>query len=239
MRKSLSGGTVAQQPEQVPARRSKIVPPEQADARLATMGLSVDKIHRAVIAGDDARGRVSSPYYPRNFAGITMWAETLAGLRRQLLKLRRGWRIGSTGNYETAYSSERQLAFAVVSGDSYTGIDGARDPKLTRRRGPKTKERVRRNAVFGQLALDLELPRALDGLPADEACSTWFLVLHPEDDMVRVELSLPVQVGDDGLVGDWIERILIPPVPVTGAVAPIERNEDDDDGEDPMVTRPA
>ncbi|WP_354641309.1 hypothetical protein [Kitasatospora camelliae] len=227
-----------QQPEQSPARRSKVVPPEQADARLAQWGLSVEQIHQSVIAGDDARSRVSSRYYPRNYAGITMWAETLAGLRRQLLKIRRGWRIGSTSNYETVYSIEREVAFAVVSGDTYTGIDGRRDPKLTRKRGPKTKERVRRNAVIGQLAFDLEIPGAREELPADEACSTWFLVIHPDEDKVRVELSLPVRVGDDGLVGEWIERILLPPVPVTGAVAPIEPDEDDDDG-DPMVTRPA
>jgi hypothetical protein len=239
MGKLAVGGIVFQQPEQVPARRSKIVSPEQADARLGEMGLSVKIVHESITAGDDARRRVTNKYYPRNFPGMTMWAETIAMLRRQLLKLRQGWRIGKTGNYETVYSTGQRIAFAVVAGNGYTGIDGKRDPKLTRKRGPKTQERVQRNAEFVQLELAIPgLPEPKKELPADEDCSTWFLLVYADDDEVRMEVSLPLDLGADGLGGDWVERILLPPLPISGAVAPIEPDEDDDD-EGPMVTRPA
>ncbi|GEJ99332.1 hypothetical protein [Streptomyces sp. 1-11] len=224
--------------EQTPARPSKIVRPEDADARLAEMGLSVAKIRNSVTTGDDARSRVSLRYYPRNFPGVTMWAETLAALRRELLKVRQGWRIGQTGNYETVYSAERRLAFAVVAGDRFTGLDGARPPRLTRKRGPKTKERVDRNAEYQQLAFEIDLPVLANELPPDEACSTWFLVVYADDDHIRMEVSLPVDVKD-GFVGEWVERILIDPIPTSGAVAPIEPGEDDDDDGEPMVTRTA
>jgi hypothetical protein len=202
------------------------------------MGLSVAKIHNSVTTGDDARGRVSLRYYPRNFPGITMWAETLAALRRELLKARQGWRIGQTGNYETVYSEDRRLAFAVVAGDRFTGIDGDRPPRLTRKRGPKTKERVDRNAKYQQLAFEIDLPVLASELPPDEACTTWFLVIHADDDHIRMEVSLPVD-AKDGIVGEWVERILIDAVPTSGAVAPIEPGEDDDDDGEPMVTRTA
>ncbi|MET9107021.1 hypothetical protein [Streptomyces zhihengii] len=223
---------------QPPARRSKIVPPERAAERLAELGLSIDKIHKSVTAGDDARSRVTVRFYPRNYPGISMWAETLATLRRELIKSRQGWEIGQTGNYETVYSAVRQLAFAVVAGDRYTGIAGKRDPRLTRKRGPKTKERIDRNSkIFEQIALEFDLPELANPLPPDEACSTWFLVIHADDDHIRMEVSLPVEVREDGLVGEWVERILIDPVPTSGAVAPIEPGEDDDDDGEPMVSR--
>jgi hypothetical protein len=75
-------------------------------------------------------------------------------------------------------------------------------------------------------------------LPPDEACTTWFLVIHADDDHIRMEVSLPVD-AKDGIVGEWVERILIDAVPTSGAVAPIEPGEDDDDDGEPMVTRTA
>ncbi|WP_147255381.1 hypothetical protein [Streptomyces sp. PT12] len=234
------GDDVIQRREYSHSDRSKIVLPRDADARLSEMGLSVEMVRRSVTRGDDARRRVSVKFYPRNFPGVTMWAETLASLRRELLKVRQGWRIGQTGNYETVYSGQRELAFAVVAGDKYTGINGERDPRLTRKRGPKTKERVERNAAYVQLALELDLPVLAEEIPADEACSTWFLVVFADEDHIRLEVSLPVEVRKDGLVGEWVERILIDPVPSSGAVAPIEPDEDDDDEDgESLVSRTA
>ncbi|MFD7122033.1 hypothetical protein ACFWAA_34090 [Streptomyces sp. NPDC059922] len=230
---------MSQHHEHSPVHRSKIVRSHEADVRLSEMGLSVANVRTSVTTGDDARRRVSVKFYPRNFPGVTMWAETLASLRRELLKTRQGWRIGQTGNYETVYSAQRNLAFAVVAGDKYTGIEGSRDPRLTRRRGPKTKERIERNAAYEQLALKLDLPLLAEEIPADEACSTWFLVVYADEDYIRMEVSLPVDIRKDGLVGEWVERIIVDPVPSSGAVAPIEPDEDSDDDGEPLVTRTA
>lgn len=211
---------------------------EAGAARLAELGLSVEAVHASIRAGNVARSEASGAYFPRNFPGIAMWAGTLAQLRREQVKLQQRWEIGQTGNYETVYSADRKIAFAVVAGDTFTGAVGIRDPKLTRRRGPKTKQRVDRNRRIGlQLELDLELRVATDQLAPDEDCRTWFVVLHAAEDEVRVEVSLPYGIEEDGLVGKWAERILLPAVPVSGAVAPIDDEEYGDDDEGDLVSR--
>jgi hypothetical protein len=201
------------------------------------MGISVAGLSASIITGDTARRRVSGRHYPRNYPGIAMWAETLAELRRQLIKIRIGWKIGYTGNYETVYSEDFGIAIAVVGGDKYTGRLGSRHPKLTRRRGPMTTRRVNRNRILGQMELGLDIP-TIEGIAPDEACRTWFLVIHPGEESVWVELSLPQFIGDDGLVEEWVERILVPAIPVSGAVAPISDIDDEDEDGNDLVTRP-
>lgn len=237
LRKSDLGGSMSAQPERHDVGGRRVVGAEGAPERLAELGLTKDGIHASITVGDSARQRVTGRHYPRNYAGFAMWAETLAELRRQLIKVRQGWRIGYSGNYETVFSQERNFAIAVVGGDKFTGIQGTRDPRLTRKRGKRTTERLDRNRVLGQLELGLELPDNSDELAPDEACETWFLVVHPLEDEVRIELSLPKKVGDDGLVGEWTERILIDPIAVSGAVAPIESFDDGDDDGGDLVTR--
>jgi hypothetical protein len=211
--------------------------PIGAPARLAELGLTVDAVQASIRAGDAERSKASGVFYPRNYPGIAMWAGTLAQLRREQVKLQQNWRIGQTGNYETVYSAERNLAFAVVGGDKYTGVNGNRHPKLTRRRGPMTKRRIDRNRRIEQLAFDLDLAFGQPGQSPDEDCQTWFVVVCATDDGVRVEVSLPRAVGEDGLVSEWVERVLLPPVRLAGAVAPIDDEDggDDDDGE--LVSR--
>lgn len=199
----------------------------EVEKRLSDFGMTVEKITNSIEAGDTARRRVAIPVYPATYAGVTMWAETLAELRKQLLEARQGYAIGRTGNYETVYSTERRVAFAVNTGDANTGIDGRHEPRLTRPKGAKTAERVRRNARNVQLTL-IDMPQP--ELPADEACETWFLLLRPTADEIRLELSCPRRIGLDGIVDGWHERILLPPVPIAGAVEPIEPDDGGDDG---------
>jgi hypothetical protein len=215
-------------PEPQPQGR-KILFHEEAEDRMGDFGLTVEMITRSIEVGDTARRKVMQPVYPATYAGVTMWAETLAELRRQLLKRQDGYDIGRTGNYETVYCAERSVAFAVHGGDSFTGTNGRRDPRLTRPKGTKTTERVARNARETQLVL-IELPTG--DLPPDEACETWFLLVRPMRSEIRLELSCPKSIDGDGIVSGWHERILLPPVPISGAVDPIEPDDGGDDGSD-------
>ena len=44
------------------------------------------------------------------------------------------------------------------------------------------------------------------------AVTTWFLLYYrSQDDLLRAELSVPVQINDRGVIGGWRERILLPP----------------------------
>src|SRR5258708_28505611 len=107
--------------------RRLISEPTEVEKRLKDFGMTVEMITRSIETGDTARRRVIFPVYPATYAGVTMWAETLAELRRQLLRGRGGYQIGRTGNYETVYCAERHIAFAVNAGDSNTGIQARRE----------------------------------------------------------------------------------------------------------------
>jgi len=218
--------------------RARITAPDDAAEHLKEFGLNVEMLHRSIEVGDNKRGQVSQEVYPLTYRGFVMWAETLAELRRQLLKLSDGYDIGRTSNYETIFCKKRNVALAVVAGDSMVGIKGTRDPRLTRKKGIKTTERVNRNArfIFQQGEL-FPLPRTVK-IPDDEACLTWFLMVRPTTKEVRLELSWPLLIDQDGFVGGWQKRILVPPVPISGAVAPVNPGDDYvDDGNDNIVSR--
>ncbi len=229
-------------PAPLRSRPQRIVPPEKADARLKDFGMSVAVIRQSIETGDTARRRVMFPHFPAIFAGITMWAETLAAWRLAMLKRQLNYEIGKTRGYETIYCVGLGVAFAVVAGDSYTGYAGRRDPRLTREKGTVTIERVARNRtaspnVMVQGAL---IPLPTKELPPDEACETWFLIVHPRASEIRIELSRPILM-DGGIVNGYSERILLAPVPIAGAVAPIapddDGGDDSDDGER-LASRP-
>jgi hypothetical protein len=237
--KSSVGGTVY--PSEAP-HPSRVVKATEAPSRLRELGLTIQMLQRSIEVGDNKRRLVSLPVYPATYPGVTMWAETLAELRRQLLKIRDGWEIGTTSNYATVYSTRRTLAIAVVAGDSAVGRDNIRDPRLTRKKGIKTTQRIERNArqfyIQGELFTIAEVVRTL---PPDEACKTWFLMIHPTQSEVRIELSCPLSIDEEGIVSGWQERILLPSVPIAGAIAPISPDDDDDDdggiGDGSMVSR--
>ena len=113
------------QPQPAPPQR-RVILPEDGEERLRVFGMTLEMIDRSISVGDSARRRVMLPIYPATFPGTTMWAETLAEWRRQLRKRSKEYDIGRSRGYETVYSAERQVAFTVVAGDSFTGIDGAR-----------------------------------------------------------------------------------------------------------------
>ena len=217
--------------------RRRIVPPEGAAARLMDFGMTVEIISNSIEAGDSARRRVTQPRFPRTFPGVTMWAETLSEWRRQMLKRRNGYEIGRSHGYETLYSVERGVAFTVVAGDAYTGIDGLRDPKLKRPKGVITTQRValnrQKSTLWGvQLAL---IPPPVKKLPPDEACDTWLLVVHPTESEIRMELSKPITIDKEKIVSGYDERILFAALPISGAVDMIEPDDLDDDGGDDLV----
>ena len=223
--------------ESATPRPSRVTDADRAPVRLRNLGLTTEMLQRSIEVGDSKRRLVSQPIYPATYRGVVMWAETLAELRRQLLKIRDGWEIGATENYATVYSVERNIAIAVVAGDAAVGRR-VREPRLTRKKGKKTTQRVERNARLLYVQEELFSKAELQ-LPPDETCTTWFLLVHPTMKEVRIELSCPLSIDSDGYVSGWQERILLPPAEISGAVAPVspDDDDDDDDGDDELVGR--
>ena len=197
---------------------------QPAEQRLRELGLSVPLLHGAVEDGDEGR-RQCTPYHPRQAEGQRMWSDTTAGLRRRCLSLNAGFAIDRTDNFETTVHKDKGLAIAVMGGDEFTGYRGGRDPRVRRKRGPVTHKRVTANHL-GMEPLFSYGPR---GDAAGELTSwrTWILLVRATDDLLYLELSQPIGFSDSGLVSDWIERILLPPLSISGEVTPI-----DDDGGD-------
>jgi hypothetical protein len=211
--------------EQPSVARRSVLDGVEAAARLAEFGLRVEHFARAQVRGDELRARCL-PVHPRTYPGQVMWAETTAALRTELLALDRGWQVGSASNYETVFNPGLGMAISVLGGDAFTGVRGHQAPKAAHRRGPVTSGRISRN-FQDQYVLPLE---GID-LPAatDDDCLTWFFLINARAETLYSELSLASDVGVDRRIGRWAERILLPGLPMPGAVTPIQPGDDDDE----------
>ena len=64
-----------------------------------------------------------------------------------------------------------------------------------------------------QLALDLATGQTLEPDPVTGVRRvTWWLLICTRHDEVRLELSLPRAIGEDGRIGSWAERIILEPL---------------------------
>ncbi len=137
----------------------------------------------------------------------------------------REWKLDRTNNLETVVNTRLRVAIAVMGGDEFTGHRGAKLPRVRRKRGPATHARVRQNRDW--------MPRLFE-MPGDgdedldlSSLPVWLLLVRATDEELYVELSLPTEVNASGYVTGWGERILLPKIPTTGGVTPIEEGDDD------------
>lgn len=171
------------------------------DLRLAKMaGLSTGILRDAIIAGERARVGCGTNM-PPCFPGSAAWAHTVCALRDQLLPL--GWAKNDEGNYPTVIAPDGSFAIGVNTGNEFTG-NPFRVPKTKFPKGPATLQKVVNNGdvdLFGQPVLvTVSEPVQL----------TWLLLLARIGDAVRCELSRPSDMGEDGRVDTWMERIILP-----------------------------
>lgn len=219
----MSGRTVFVQPLPQPGRK-RVWLPHEAPTRLAEYGLEAQHFHDALINGDrksklvgggasrrkrrkntDGSALVGTGVYPLNYAGIVMWAESLAALRSILLRVQGAdWEIGRSGNYETVYSLRRGIGIAIHTGDRWAGVDAYHEPRLKRGRGRMAVERAAQNDLYQQLAL---FPTDVDDFDRarDEAVKTYFLLPNALEHEIALELSLPTAFGPNGQVEEWSE----------------------------------
>lgn len=175
-------------------------------SRLDELGLTENSLREAVNQAHLHRVRLT-PHHPRIFAGLVMWGQCVASLRDQLRPL--GWYRPEVGNYELTTNDERGLAIAVASGDEATGNPEAHPSN----RSPKGRNTVEAVEVNRQLDMFAELiPESKDEADDHE---TWVL-LHYTDSFrkeIRLELSRPSDIGSDGKIREWSERIILVAIP--------------------------
>lgn len=149
-----------------------------------------------------------TPNDPPSLAGILGWGKTTRFLRDQLLP--RAWVRNNARNYATVVSPDGSVSIAVAAGDVFTGIRDE-SPSTRTEKGPATRDAVSRN----QLSF-VDLEPTFRGLVEMPGIQTW-LLLHYVDDQaqeIRLELSLPASMSDEGFVSTWRERIVLTPIPL-------------------------
>lgn len=174
-------------------------------ARLTELGITEDLLIQAVQRGLTAWASCT-PNHPQLFGGISQWAETVCALRETLLPL--GWYRSDEGNLPLTINRAGNLAITVATGDESTG-QPEESPCTKSSKGPRTASAIavnrRQLTLFGDIRL---LPEDLEQV---NGRMTWLLLVHR--DMLarelRCELSRPIEIGLDGRVDGWVERIIL------------------------------
>ena len=179
------------------------VDPIEVNARLSQLGLTVQILRDAVLAGEVARNGCTKND-PPILRGILPWGRTLRALREILIP--DGWRRDDKDNFSTVIDSGGMVALTTSLGDDATG-----NPRLT----PKTK-----HPKGGGTENVIDLNRQLElfqqaEIPAPRSLNlraTWFLLIYRTSDEIQVELSLPAALGSDDRVEEWTERVILEPI---------------------------
>ena len=208
--------------------QAKIVSePADVDARLSSLGLSQDVLRGALLQAWRFASECTK-HDPPNLGGILVWGKAIRYLRDDLVA--RGWKAENRRNYATVMSLERRIALAVSAGDAFTGLDGP--PPCTRcAKGRATREALNVNQLtFADFAGYMPVPRreATD----HSHRQTWVLLHYVDEqqDEMRFELSLPMDMDDQHHVTQGDERILLGSIP--GLPDALRHwGDNDDDGE--------
>lgn len=147
---------------------------------------------------------------PPNVPGFIAWGKIVRALRDRLVP--NNWSPNDVKNYSTVVSPTGTDAIAVAAGNPGTGK--ASEQVATRSsKGPMTRQKIGENQLrlFETVASQFPSPEPLP----DVGVRTWLLLHYVDEEAeeIRVELSLPVSIDEDGHVTDWRERIILDPIP--------------------------
>jgi hypothetical protein len=177
--------------------------------RLEQLGVTQDALRESIYQAHLQRTRLT-PNHPRIFPGLEMWGWSVASLREQLRPL--GWFRIDVANFPLTVNETLGLAIAIASGDEGTGDPHAQASNRSKK-GPNTVDAVETNQQFDMFAEFL--PQTKEDAAGND---TWVL-LHYTDSTkqeIRIELSRPSEIGDDGKISAWSERIILPSISFDG-----------------------
>jgi len=202
-----------------PAR--KFEQPHERTTRLHALGLEEKTLIEAIERGLAARQTCTS-FDPPSFPGTFQWAQTHRALRELLV--REQWSPDDSNNYSRVVSPDMAVAITVATGDEYTGIAGAMEPRTKHPKGSQTDLAIEIN--LQQLTI-WPIPESGTSTEPRARQATWILLIATTVHEVRAELSCPSAQDQLGHVVAWSERIPLPPIEIDGI--PIHRTDDDDE----------
>jgi len=182
--------------------------PISIEDALATLGLDEQSLLDAAMHGYLARSNCTANHPPL-YPSFVAWGETVRVLRERLAT--KGWMRSDEKNYSRTIHPNGHIAIAVATGNEATGV--ASDSPVTKSvKGPSTIEAVEANRLQAWLP-GMEPPEA--SVDEDERQpTTWLLLIHHAQNEIRSELSQPFEIGSDGRINGWRERILLRPMPL-------------------------
>jgi hypothetical protein len=181
-------------------------------SRLKELGLTEGILKLAVEQGQAAFANCTFNH-PALFRGMVPWAEGMRSLRESLIPL--GWNREDLANQPYAVTERQNLAITIASGDRRTGCKES-EPSTKSAKGPITKLAVRNNELANTLFGDIRA--------AKDTRVTWILLFYRDDEAseTRCELSLPLKMNKEGYVDQWVERIIMDPIPFGGSSSSVE-----------------
>lgn len=180
------------------------VTPAAAISRLCELGVALEALQRAILAGHAARITCTEndpPFIPGTYG----WSYTVRTLRDELVP--HGWRKADPNNFSLVINDKRKINIVVESGDEATRI-GHLTPRTKSLKGIFMEAVTLRNRIETDLfpeSLSEDVRRAAAILEYP----TWVLLIYITDDEYRGELSLPDKIENNQIVS-WKERIFIP-----------------------------
>lgn len=179
----------------------------QIAEKLDQLKLTETALREAVRQGLMHRARLTKNH-PRIYPGLVMWGEIVAALGDQLRPLE--WERQDVGSFAITVNEEVGISISVLSGDEATGNPYAH-PSNRSKKGRNTVEAIEANRQIDMFEDLLEDAKA----EAADKNETWVLMHHTDwpKREIRVELSRPFDIGEDGKISEWSERIFLGAIP--------------------------
>jgi hypothetical protein len=199
--------------------------PLDIGARLAALGLREGDLRDSALFGM-RNALMCTRHEPANVPGVIAWGKLIRFLRDRLVPL--GWQANNERNYATVVKPDGSIALGAAAGDAWTGKHGPNQHPSTRSaKGPVTREAVGVNVQlhFEDISSSFPPARRVSGK------ATWLLLFYWDEsaDEIRVELSLPREMNEQGFVTAWVERIILTPIPLSSRTT---ESQQPDSGED-------
>lgn len=168
--------------------------PEVSD-KLSQLRLNREKLDEVIHAMVAARNGCTPNDVP-SAAGYYSWA---AGTRRMReLFADDGWTKNEAGQLSTLFNEELGIKVVVSNTDDGTGVEAGM-PQNRSQKGAATDRAISRNQMFMGAIIDEA---------RDSTSEYWYLCVYAEGDVVRAELSLPVELTNGYFTG-FQQRIFL------------------------------
>jgi hypothetical protein len=166
-----------------------------AEIRLQKLGMPGTEVLVDALQDGASGARATTENHPVAYRGQRMWGETVASLREGLKG--HGWDGEYLSGVDLVRHRSSGVAVVVTAGDSATGLPNYR-PQVRYERCGVVQALV--NGGYDTLWEAAKRPE----------WEVWFLLHRLDGLSLQAELSLPAEIGTNGWVTGWAERVLLP-----------------------------